>query len=151
MSHVFVETNWVHGYAAPAHHQVPDAVALLERAKKGEFTLHIPNVSFMEGRQSIQSKCQPTDTAGFHRYIQWAHHAGELADGQASDAHHLMEKYGQSIKKDLKAVSSTLRRIADLPCVRVFAFDDEMLDLANQLALTDAAKKPFDHAILAAF
>jgi hypothetical protein len=30
----------------------------------------------------------------------------------------------------------------------MFAFDDEMLDLANQLALTKVAQKPFDHAIL---
>jgi hypothetical protein len=29
----------------------------------------------------------------------------------------------------------------------MFAFDDEMLDLANQLALTKVAQKPFDHAI----
>jgi hypothetical protein len=149
MSHVFVETNWVHGYAAPAHHRVPDAVALLERAGKGEFTLQIPNASFMEGRQSILSKCQPTDTAGVHRYIRWAQNIGELNDGQATDAHQLAERYEQSIKKELKAVSITLQRIADLPSIRVFAFDDEMLDLANQLALTDTAKKPFDQAILA--
>lgn len=89
MPHVFVETNWIHGYAAPAHHRVPDAVALLERAEKGEFTLHIPNVSFMEGRHSIQAKCQPTDTAAVHRYIRWAHSIGELNDGQATDAHQL--------------------------------------------------------------
>jgi hypothetical protein len=31
----------------------------------------------------------------------------------------------------------------------VFALDDEMLDLANQLAFTRVAQKPLDHAILA--
>jgi len=31
----------------------------------------------------------------------------------------------------------------------MFALDDAMLDLANQLALTKVAQKPFDHAILA--
>jgi hypothetical protein len=34
---------------------------------------------------------------------------------------------------------ATLERIANLPCVRVFAFDDEMLNLANQLAFADTA------------
>lgn len=147
MPHVFVETNWIHGYAAPAHHRLPDAVALLERAKRREFTLHIPNVSFMEGRHSIQAKCQPTEAV--HRYVRWAQSVGEWNDGQASDAHQVAEKYEQSITKELKAVSSTLTRVASLPCLKMFAFDDEMLDLANRLALTDAAKKPFDHAILA--
>ena len=53
MRHVFVETNWLHDYAAPAHHKVPEAVRLLERAQQGEFIVHIPNVSFAEARQSI--------------------------------------------------------------------------------------------------
>ena len=64
MSHVFVETNWLHAYAAPAHHKVPEAIALLERAQRGEFTLHIPNASFAEARQSIQTKCQAVDGPG---------------------------------------------------------------------------------------
>jgi hypothetical protein len=149
MPHVFVETNWLHDYAAPAHHKVPAAVALLERAQRGEFTLHIPNVSFAEARQSIQIKCQPLDGPGVHRYIRWAHKNGQLNEAQARDAHQLADKYVQSISNELGAVSSILKRVADLPYVKMFALDDEMLDLANQLALTRVAQKPFDHAILA--
>jgi hypothetical protein len=149
MPHVFVETNWLHDYAAPAHHKVPDAVTLLERAQRGEFILHIPNVSFMEASQSIQMKCQPVDGPGIHRYIRWAHNNGELNDEQAREAHQLAERYVQSINRELSAVPSILKEVAGLPCVRVFAFDDEMLGLANQLALTKVAQKPFDHAILA--
>jgi hypothetical protein len=149
MRHVFVETNWLHDYAAPAHHKVPDAVTLLERAQRGEFMLHIPNVSFAEARQSIQSKCQPVDGPGIHRYIRWAHKNGDLNEGQAGEAHQLADKYLQSLNKELSAVPSILKGVAGLPCVKMFAFDDEMLDLANQLALTKAAQKPSDHAILA--
>src|SRR5579863_7988949 len=112
MAHVFVETNWLHDYAAPAHHKVPEAVTLLERAKQGEFTLHIPNVSFAEARQSIQTKCQPVDGPGIHRYIRWAHKNGELNDQQASEAHQLAERYVQSIHKELNAVPSILRDLA---------------------------------------
>ena len=149
MRHVFVETNWLHAYAAPAHHKVLDAVTLLERAQRGEFMLHIPNVSFSEARQSIQSKCQPVDGPGIRRYIRWARKNGELDEGQAREAHQLAEKYVQSIDKELSDVPSILNGVAGLPCVKMFAFDDEMLDLANQVALTKAAQKPFDHAILA--
>ena len=149
MRHVFVETNWLHDYAAPAHHKVPDAFTLLERAQQGEFMLHIPNVSFAEARHSIQSRCQPVDGPGIHRYIQWAQKNGEFNDGQARDAHQLAEKYVQSIRKELSGVPSALKRVAGLPCVRMFALDDEMLDLANELAFTKVAQKPFDHAILA--
>jgi hypothetical protein len=137
MYHVFVETNWLHDYAAPAHHKVPEAVTLLERAKRGEFLLHIPNVSFAEARQSIHTKCQPVDGPGIHRYIRWAHANGELNDEQAREAHQLADRYVQGINKELSAVPLLLKQVAGLPCVRMFAFDDEMLDLANQLALNE--------------
>jgi hypothetical protein len=149
MRHVFVETNWLHDYAAPAHHKVPDAVGLLERAQRGEFLVHIPNVSFAEARQSIESKCKPTDGPGLHRYIRWAHKNGELDEARTTEAHRLADKYVQSINKELSSVPSILKGLASLPCVKMFALDDPMLDLANQLAFTTVAQKPFDHAILA--
>jgi len=40
MKHVFVETNWVVGYAAPAHFQLQDALALTKRAEAGDFRLY---------------------------------------------------------------------------------------------------------------
>jgi hypothetical protein len=147
--HLFVETNWLYAYAAPAHHKVPAAVTLLERAQRGDFILHIPNVSFAEARQSIHTKCQPADGPGIHRYIRWAHKNSELNDLQAEEAHRLAEKYLQDIRRELNAVPTMLKDIAALPCVEVFALDDQMLDLANELAFTNIAQKPFDHAILA--
>jgi hypothetical protein len=92
---------------------------------------------------------QPVDGPGIHRYIRWAHNNGDLNDDQAREAHQLAERYVQGINEELSAVPSILREVAGRPCVRMFAFDDEMLDLANQLALTKVAQKPFDHAILA--
>jgi hypothetical protein len=128
---------------------LPDAVRLPERAQQGEFTLHIPNVSFSEARQSIQTKCQPVDGPGIHRYVRWAHRKGELDDKRADEAHQLADRYLQDIKGQLADVPKTLNDLAELPCVRMFALDDEMLDLANRLSITNVAQKPFDHAILA--
>ncbi len=110
--HLLVETNWLHSYAAPAHHKVPAAVILLERAQRGDFTLHIPNLSFAEARQSIQTKCQPADAPGIHRYIRWAHKNGELNDKQAEDAHRIAERYVQDIVKELSAVPAILKDIS---------------------------------------
>ena len=104
---------------------------------------------FAEARLSIQTKCQPVDGPGVHRYIRWAHKQGELTDEQARDAHQLADKYVQAINRELSSVPSILKEVAGLSYVEVFALDDEMLDLANQLALRKAAQKPFDHAILA--
>jgi hypothetical protein len=109
MPQVFVETNWLHDFAAPAHRKVPDAVTLLERARRGEFLLHIPNISFAEARHSIQAKGQPVDGPAIHRYVQWAQKNGEFNEGRATYAHQLTEKYVNSISMELTAVPSVFK------------------------------------------
>lgn len=63
MRHVFVETNWVFGYAAPAHHKRLDALELLERARANEIQIHLPAPCLTEARQPIMRKCQPRNEA----------------------------------------------------------------------------------------
>ncbi len=55
MLHVFVETNWVVDYAAPAHRQTPAAHGLMERARKGELKLLLPALCISEARKVIVS------------------------------------------------------------------------------------------------
>jgi hypothetical protein len=42
MRHVFVETNWVVAYSAPAHQQVPHAAKLIDEASLGKLKLYLP-------------------------------------------------------------------------------------------------------------
>ena len=57
MRHVFVETNWVFAYAAPAHHKRLDAVELLARARANEVRIHLPAPCLTEARPPIMRKC----------------------------------------------------------------------------------------------
>jgi len=75
-AHVFVESNWLFGYLAPAHHQVRAAVELFDRAMRDEFTLHLPNMCIGKARQAIRSKCQPRTEANAG-FISWATPAGK--------------------------------------------------------------------------
>src|ERR1035438_6374722 len=61
MRHVFVETNWVFAYAAPAHRKNLNAVALLKRAGAGDLRLHLSSPCLIEARQAIRWKCQPRE------------------------------------------------------------------------------------------
>jgi hypothetical protein len=69
------------------------------------------------------------------------------ADSETTRA--VLEKYENSIKRDLDKLDITLQDLAKLPYLKIFSFDDAMLDLATDLALAGVAAKPFDHAILA--
>lgn len=150
MPHVFVESNWLFAFAAPAHHQVPAAAELLTRARRGDFTLHMPNVCIGEARQAIVTKCQPRKEANaLRRFLSWAEPTGVVTKADAATTRAMLEKYESSVKRDLDAIDSTFQDLAGLPYLKVFGLDDEMLDLATNLALAGVAAKPFDHAILA--
>jgi hypothetical protein len=148
--HVFVETNWLFAYAAPAHHQVPTAAELLGRAQRGEFTLHLPNICLGEARQAIRTKCQPrTEANAIRRFLSWAAPEGNVTPEDASITRTVLDKYESSIQEDLNKLDDNLRILAGLPCIDIFGLDDTMLDRATALALAGIAPKPFDHAILA--
>jgi len=147
--HVFVESNWLFAYAAPAHHQVAAAAKLLERAQRGEFTLHLPNVCLGEARQAIRTKCQPRNEAkAIRRFLSWATPAGNVTPEDASTARTVLDKYESRIQADLNMLDDNLRSLAALPCIDIFGLDDAMLDRATALALAGIAPKPFDHAVL---
>jgi hypothetical protein len=147
---VFVESNWLFAVAAPAHHQLPEAAELLDRARGGEFTLHMPNVCLREAREAIMAKCQPRKEANALRgFLSWSEPAGILTKADAETTRAVLEKYENSLKRDLDKLDTTLQGLAQLPYLKIFGFDDAMLDRATDLALAGLAAKPFDHAILA--
>src|SRR5712692_4703133 len=101
MPRVFVESNWLFAYAAPAHHQVPAAAELLDRARRGDFTLHIPNICFGEARQAILTKCQPRNEANaIRRFLTWARPADHVTEADATATRVVLDKYESSIKHD---------------------------------------------------
>jgi len=149
MPHVFVETNWIYQYAAPAHHHVPVAAELLYRAQRGEFTIHIPNICLGEARRAILAKCKPRNEAdAIRRFVALAQPA-HVTKEDAKTARVVLDKFENSIKKDLDNLDKTLRALTHLPFVEVFRLDDGMLDRATELALGEIELNPFDHAILA--
>jgi len=64
MKDVFVETNWVVDYCAPAHQRVPAAVELLKAANSGDIKLHLPSPCISESRSVTRLKI-PTERSRF--------------------------------------------------------------------------------------
>ena len=151
MPHVFVETNWLFGYAAPAHHQLPAAINLLERAQHGEFTLHMPNCCLGEARKAILARCQPRNEANaVRRFLTQAENAGDATSEDASTARTLLDKYEASIKRDLDGLDNRLKALTALPYLKILGLDDAMLARSTEIILAGIDLKPFDQAILAA-
>ena len=81
MRHVFVETNWIVAYAAPAHHQLQlvAAAELLERAAANELFLHLPSICISEARRPIHERFQVRNEADrVRQFLLWATGEGRL-------------------------------------------------------------------------
>lgn len=150
MKHVFVETNWVFQYCAPAHRSTPVSHKLVDRATQGELKLYVPAVSLREGRDSIQRKCQPTALKEIQEFRRWAKRNRKISDETSKEAVKFIAAYRDCVNAELAALESRIAVINGLCGVEVFALDERMLDRAIQLRTQVATLNPFDEAILAA-
>ncbi len=151
MRHVFVETNWVYAYAAPAHHKRLDAVDLLRRAMSGEIKLHLPSACLAEAQQSIVRKCQPRGEAdAIRRYLIRARTEQAISPEQERSTREVLDRFEQQVRSELRALGETLDALRDEASLEIFPLNDAMLLRSVALSTMDLFLKPFDQAILAA-
>lgn len=149
---MLVETNFVVDWAAPAHLCVPDAVALVERAERGEIVLHVPAICLLEARSVLRSsRLQPRNDADPIRAF--VHDSGAASGLGASDREvvfRALDGYEKHIRGALAGVPARIDSLRARGGVEVFPTDEAAL--ARQLELiprVDPALKPFDLAVLA--
>lgn len=120
-NHVFVETNWVVDICAPSHHRTPNAANLLEKAKSGLLTIHVPGLCLSEGRNVIRKKFQPRyQLTPIRKYIRWAKDDGRIDDLTAKTVRDLLEQYEHFIGSELGGLEATVGRLTETHGVRVF-------------------------------
>jgi len=149
---VLLETNWVVGQAAPAHHCVRAASELLERAARGELRLHVPAVCISEARKVLdQSRFRPRAEANALRaFMRWATEQDTLSDADADAARRVVDAMERKLEADRAQLPANLSALRSAPGIEVFGLTDAMLERSIQIAGEDVALKPFDQAILSA-
>ncbi len=151
MKHVLVETNWVVGYVAPAHHQHPDARTLLERALGGELRLYLPSVCITEARFTIQRRFQPrTEADAIRNFLVWAGREGKLSATEEATVRRAVDMFEAKVRGELSELGPALEAVRNSPVIEVFPLDEEMLERAAMLGASELDLQPFDQAILAA-
>src|SRR5947209_9627129 len=110
MKHVFVETNWVVAYAAPAHLQLPAALSLAEGAAAGELRLYIPSVCLTEARYPIRTKFHPRMAAdSLRKYLGWATAKGKVPADEARTVRRVLDQYEVVVSAELERLDERLR------------------------------------------
>jgi len=150
MLHVFVETNWIVAYAAPAHRRIPAARELLARASAGQLTLHVPAFCLVEARKVIRTKFQPRSEAdAIRNFVGWAAHERKLPDGDRALVLKVVDMFESHAQAELARLDQTLEQLREAPGVHVFALDERQLELSVDLGFS-CDLKPYDQSVLAA-
>jgi predicted nucleic acid-binding protein len=150
MKDVFVETNWVVDYCAPAHQRVPAAVELLQAANAGIIKLHLPSPCISESRSVTRLRFQPREADSLRKYLKWAKAAGHVNIDDDEAARRVLEQFEVLVKRDLDNLEKTLEGLRAESGIEVFPLSEAMLERAISLSTEKLELKPFDNSILAA-
>jgi hypothetical protein len=151
MLHVFVETNWVFDFAAPAHCKDPAAVELMERSKRGKLKLHLPAPCLTEARHAMPRRYDPkAEAQGTRGFLSWAGISGGLAQEHVQAIYRAVDQFEKSVPTELKRLPQTLAALKSTQNLDVFPVNEPALTRAAELAYSDLWLEPFVQAILAA-
>lgn len=146
--HVFIETNWVVAYGAPAHQKVPAAIDLLKKANDGVIQLHLPSVCITECRRPIREKFQVRSEAdSVRRFLLWAKQQNIINPKTDEVVRQTLDRMESLIKSDLDKLEDLLSGLQKETGLEIFGMDEEMLGRSAELS--NLGLQPFDQAILA--
>jgi hypothetical protein len=132
MRRVFVESNWVYSYSAPAHHKRQDAVDLLGRAHEGEIRLHVPAICLTEARQAILTRCQPRhETNALRLFLARARSEQAVSDEEDRFTRLVLQRFEQQVQAELRSLDDTLGALRTKPEIVAFPVTERMLELAE--------------------
>lgn len=151
MRHVFIESNWVVSYAAPAHNKTYAAVELLKRANAGELQLYLPSICISESRHPIQEKFQARLEADrVRRFLLWGKQ-NKIIDSTTDEVvRRVLDQMEGLVKKDLERLDQLLRNLRHERGLETFDLTEEMVELCAELCHSGLDLKPYDQMILAA-
>ncbi len=150
MRHVFVETNWIVAYGAPAHQRVYAATNLLQRAATGEVQLYLPSICIAECRRPIREKFQVrSDADRVRRFLLWAKE-NKVVDAATDEiVRRTLDRMEGLVKRDIDKLDDLLNELRGKPGIEIFAMDEQMLERCAELSYRGLELQPFDQAILA--
>jgi hypothetical protein len=129
MRHVFVETNWVFAYAAPAHHKRLDAVELLKRARAHEVRIHLPAPRLTEAWPLIMRKCQPRNEAdAIRQFLLRAKAEQTILLDQDRATREVLDRFEQQVRGELRWLDDALKSIRMEPGLEAFPLNQHMLE-----------------------
>jgi hypothetical protein len=150
MRHVFIETNWVVDYCAPAHQRSLAAIRLLEAANSGKVELHLPAPCLAEARSAIRIKFQPKEANRLREYLKWAKANGHVEAQMEEATRRVLDQFEGLVKRDLDNLEARLEGLKAEKGLDIFPMSADMLERSITLTTEKVDLRPYDNSILAA-
>lgn len=150
MRHVFVETNWVVAYAAPAHHRIPAALKLFYRAAKRELRLYLPVICIAEARRPISAFQSRNQADRVRQFLLWARDECVVNAGEDETTRRVLDLMEGREKADLGRLDDAFQTLKAAEGIEIFNLSQQMLERCADLSYLKLGLQPFDQAILAA-
>ena len=149
MEHVFVETNWLVGCLAPAHHKVPAAVELLEKAKRNEVRLYLPAICVSECKRPVCEKFQvKLEADRVRKFLLWARSNEAIEIAHEETVRRALDKMEGVVKRDLDRLDTDVENLCAETGVEAFHIEEQMWLRNTELSYGGLQLEPFDLAIL---
>jgi hypothetical protein len=149
MRHVFLETNWLVGVAAPSPDRTAAALKLLDLAAAAELKIYIPACCIAEARKTIRQKLQPKEADRLRSYIRWAVEHEILDEATSEAARTMLQSFEGSVTSDLAHLNDSLRQITMANGIEIVPLDAHVLDMSVDLHFEEIEPSEFDRAVLA--
>lgn len=150
MRHVFVETNWVVDYCAPAHQRALAAIRLLEAANSGTIQLYLPAPCLAEARSVIRIKFQPREANRLREYLKWAKANGHVDVVAEEATRRVLDQFESLVKWDLDNLETRIEGLKTERGLHIFPLNTDMLEQSISLTTEKLELKPYDNSVLAA-
>src|SRR5271157_5503323 len=151
MRRVFVETNWLVEYAAPAHLKTPAALELFRRAVNGEIKLYLPVICIAEARRPIFERFQSRNEADrVRQFLSWARVTGVVDAAEDDATRRVLDRMEGGEKADLERLDEAFDKLRAAKGIEIFNLNQDMLERCADLSYLRLDLQPFDQAILAA-
>jgi len=150
-THVFVETNWVVDFVAPAISRNPGAGKLLERSRRGEVVLHVPAIALSEAHKVVRERSLRADLDNIRAFVRDLKESAVIDEQAANVMFEVLSRFQQYVAREKVEAPKRIGALLQEPAIDVFHLDEAMLARSTHLAAeTGLELQSFDLAILAA-
>lgn len=144
MKHVFLETNWIISFLAPAWFHDATAASLLQRHLDGAIRIYVPVVAIHEARKKLPN-WSPKQVKDFDNLANW------LVQGKlelAQDLKEARERGHSALQAFEKNWQHRLLELCKTLEGSIFPYRESSMELQIELAKKPIHLDPFDQAIL---